>query len=215
VTTLTLRGDARAALARGLLFGAVACLLAGGLDAASLLAGPPGAPGGGFSAETVLNLASILPEVVVLGALLRLAAAVDSAGLRRSSRCLFVTVWLLEVLRLFMGKGLSEAGLVVVGLLILVGALAALGFRVWFGVALLRARDRLGGVATVLGWLQLLGAASWLAFRVLLVASGEPSAFDRADTFRSLVNIVLNHLLLFLLFLGLRDRLADGVRGQP
>jgi hypothetical protein len=209
VTTLTLRGDERAFLARRLLFGAGACLLAGGLGVASLLAWPTGGPGGGFSAQTVLDLTSILPEAVVLCVLLRLAAAVESAGLRRSSLCLFVTIWLVDALRLFVSKGLGEAGTVMVVLLTLVGTLAVFGFRIWFGVALLRARDRLGGVAAMLGWLQLLWAAAWLAFRVLLVVSDEPSAIDRADTFRSLASIVLNNLLLFLLFLGARDWLAE------
>jgi hypothetical protein len=209
VPTLTVPGDTRVALARWLLCGAVACLLAGGLNVASLLAWPTGGPGGGFSAGTILNLVSILPEVVLLCALLQLAGAVGSAGLRRSSLCLFVTIFLLEVLRLFVFKSLGEAGVVVVGLLMLIGALAVFGFRIWFGVALIRVRDRLGGVAAVLGWLQLLSAASWLAFRVLLVASDEPRALDRVDIFRSLVSIVLNNLLLFLWFLGLRDRLAE------
>jgi predicted lipid-binding transport protein (Tim44 family) len=210
VTILTVQGDTRVALPRWLLFGAVACLLAAGLDVASLLAWPTGGPGDGFSAGTVLNLASIVPEVVVLCALLQLAKAAGSAGLRRSSLCLFVTIFLLEVLQLFVIKSLGEAALVVVALLTLAGFLAVLGFRIWFGVALIRVRDRLGGVAAVLGWLQLLSAGCWLAFRILLVVSDEPGAFDRADMFRGLVGIVLTNLLLFLLFLGLRDRLVAG-----
>jgi hypothetical protein len=206
VTTPYLLDGERTSLAPRLWFGAAACLLTGGLGAAALLAWPTGGPADGFSAQTLLNLFSILPEAVVLGALVRLATAVHSPGLRRSSMCLFVSIWLMMLLRLFALRRLGEAGVVVV-VLSLVVALAALTFRVWFGVALLRSRDRLGGVAAVLGWLELLLAASWLVFRVLLMASNEPSALDQADRLRGLASIVINNLLLFLLFLWFRDRL--------
>jgi hypothetical protein len=209
VTTLPLRGDERLALARWLLFGAVASLLECGLEVAALLAEPAGEPVGGFTAATALNLISLLPETVVLGALLHLAGAADSAGLRRSSLGRFVSIALLAVLSPFLSKNLGDAALVLVVLPMLGGLLAALVFRVWFGAALVRLRDRLGGMAAVLGWLELLAAASWLVFRVLLIASDDPSALDRVDTLRSLVAIVVCDLLLALLFLGLRDRLAE------
>jgi hypothetical protein len=208
VTTQTLWGDARLTLARWLGFGAVACLLACGLDVAALLAEPAGEPVGGFTAATALNLISLLPEAVVLGALLCLAAAVDSAGLRRSSLGRFVCMALVVVSRPFLSEDLGDAALVVLVLLMLVAVLAALIFRIWFGVALLRLRHRLGGVAAVLGWLELLAAASWLAFRVLFLVVDEPSAFDRADMLRSLAATVSCDLLLALLFLGIRDRLV-------
>jgi hypothetical protein len=110
----------------------------------------------------------------------------------------------------FLSKNLSDAALVLVVPLMLGGVLGVLVSRVWFGVALVRLRGRLGGMAAVLGWLELLAAASWLVFRGLFVASDEPSAFDRADMLRSLVATVACNLLLILLFLGLRDRLAVG-----
>jgi hypothetical protein len=196
--------DERSSLARRLWFGAAACLLTGGLGVAALLAWPAGGPADGFSAQTLLNLFSILPEAVVLGALVSLATWVNSSGLGRSSVCLFVSFWLLQLLRLLEVK--SEADVVIVGLV----AVAVLAFRVWFGVALIRARDRLGGVAAVLGWLELVSAACWLTFRVLLAASDDPRALDQVDLLRSLATIVLSNLLLYLLFMGLRDRLAAG-----
>jgi hypothetical protein len=75
VSTLTLRGDERLALARWLWLGAVACLPACGLNVAALLAEPAGEPVGGFTAATALNLISLLPEAVILGALMCLATA--------------------------------------------------------------------------------------------------------------------------------------------
>jgi hypothetical protein len=121
-----------------------------------------------------------------------------------------VAIALLVVLQPFVSKDLGDAALVLVGLLALVAVLAALGFRIWFGVALVRLRDRLGGMAAVLGWLELLAAASWLVFRVLFLVVDEPSDFDRADMLRSLVATLSCDLLLALLFLGIRDRLAGG-----
>jgi hypothetical protein len=112
------------------------------------------------------------------------------------------------VARPVLSEDLGDAALVVLVPLMVGVALAGLGFRIWFGVALLRLRHRLGGVAAVLGWLELLAAASWLVFRVLLLVVDEPSDFDRADMLRSMAATVSCHLLLALLFLGIRDRLA-------
>jgi hypothetical protein len=165
-------------------------------------------PAGGFTAENALRLIALLPEAVVLGALLRLAGATDSAGLWRSSFGRYVSIMLLMVLGPFLSKDLGDAALVMVGLLVLGAVVGALVFRVWFGVALIRLRHRLGGLAAVIGWLELLAAASWLVFRVLLIASDDRIALDRVDMLRSLVATVACDLLLALLFLGLRDRLA-------
>jgi hypothetical protein len=209
VTTLTLHGDARLNLTRWLLFGAVASLPACGLHVAALLAEPAGEPVGGFTAATALHLLALLLEAVVLGALLRLAGATDSAGLRRSSLGRYVSIALVVVLGSFLSKDLGDAALVLVALPALAAGVGALVFRVWFGVALIRLRHRLGSLAAVIGWLELLAAASWLAFRVLFLVVDEPSALDRADTLRSLVATVACDLLLALLFLGLRDRLAE------
>jgi hypothetical protein len=209
VTTLTLRGDARLTLARWLWLGAVACLLACGLSVAALFAEPAGQPVGGFTAATALNLIALLPEAVVMGTLLHLAGAAGSAGLRRSSVGRFVSIALLMLLAPFLSKDLGDAALVLVVLPMLGAVVGALVFRVWFGVALLRLRHQLGGMAAVLGWLELLAAASWLVFRVLFLAIDQPSALDRADTIRSLVATVACDLLLALLFLGVRDRLTE------
>jgi hypothetical protein len=214
VTTLIRPADTRrSAITRELLLlGALASLVAGGLLAASSLVAwnNGGGIGYGFTASAVLELAAIPPEVVVLVTLLRLAVGSLSPGLYYSGMCLFVTVWLLQVVSLFGGLGMSEgveAGLLLVTAL---GALAAFGFRIWFGVALIRSRDWLGGLAGALGAVELLRAGSWLAFRVLLVASDEPAALDQADTVRGLVGVVLSSLLVFVLFLGVRDRLVEG-----
>jgi hypothetical protein len=195
---------------RLLSWGALASLAAGGLSAASVWREwSGGGTGHGFTASAVLNLFAVLPEIVVLFALLRLARAVVSSQLYRSSLCLYITFWLVALLSLFINKGLSEGLMIVLVIPMIVAVLAMLIFKIWFAVALIRVRDRLSGLAGVLGAVVLLNAGVWLVFRILSVIGDESSAFDRADSLRSLVGVVLSALLLFMLFLSVRDQLIE------
>jgi hypothetical protein len=198
---------------RLLFFGALASLAAGGLSAASALqVWKGGRAGYGFTAGNVLELLAALPEIVVLFALLRLAIAASSPHLYRSSQCLYIAFWFVDLVSVFFSKSLSEGLMIVLGISMLLGVLAILIFRIWFAVALIRARDRLGGIAGVLGVVIMLNAGAWVVLRSLMLLSDDASAFDWADSARSLIGIVLIALLLFLLFLGVRDRLIEGSR---
>jgi hypothetical protein len=61
-----------------------------------------------------------------------------------------------------------------------------------------------------MGAVILLNLSVSLVFRILLVIADESGPVDWADSVRSLVGVVLNALLLFLLFLGVRDQLIEG-----
>jgi hypothetical protein len=212
MTAITVRADERADMILLMSFGALASLAAGGFSAASVLQEwRGGGTGNGFTAAGVLDLFAILPEIGVLFALTKLATALGSTQLYRSSLCLYFTFWFGDVLRLFINKNLSEVWSIVLMIPMVATILAVIAFKIWFAVAIIRVRNRVGILAGVMGAVILLNLSVSLVFRILLVIADELGPVDWADSVRSLVGVVLNALLLFLMFLSARDRLIEGL----
>ena len=211
MTTMTYWVSEHAGRTRRLMHGALASLVVGGLSVASILQEWGGGRSDlGFTAGSVLDLFAVLPGIVVLLALLELATAAGSTRLYRSSLCLYSTGWFTDLLRLFISENLSDVWAIVLIIPLALAVLAIIIFKIWFAVALIRLRDRLGGLAGMIGALVLLNLGAWLVFGVLSVIGDESGALDRVDTVRGLVSVVLNALLLFMLFLNVRDRLLEG-----
>jgi hypothetical protein len=200
---------------------ALAALVQGGLDAASSALdwrrnGQPGFSG--------LDLAALVPAVVLLLAFRALARSTGNQSLLRSSLCYLGSGCLLDVIRVIPTDALSETVEVIVALAGVILALARLGFGIWFGVVLLRLR----GLGGLLGGIILLRTALWLLFKVLIafelvqtlsahtdddlvqfLVNG--STIDTLDQIRALLGIVAMDLVVFLFFLSERDRLTAPV----
>jgi hypothetical protein len=214
----------RAAVARLLLWAALAALVRCGLWAASIVLEFRRGYQDGFTAASALDLAAFLPGLVVLLAFVHLAGAVGSPSLYRSSVGGFVCGLLMELLHSIPVSATNEEAQVILGLLTVVGVLVAFGLGIWFDVTLLRLRRLLGGMAALLGAAGLVYTAAWVLMKVLLVVGVADTAasattdaemdqafarvapLDRINLVVILVGRVLTSLLTFGLLLTWRDR---------
>jgi hypothetical protein len=232
VSTLPVRDRSDGANLLGLLFAAaLAALVHSGLVAASIVLEWRRGQPDGFTAGVALDLAAFLPALVVLLAMLRLAQTIDSTSLYRSSLWLFVCNGVRELLLLIPTRGLGDGPSLFLTLVVGVSVLAGIGLSIWYGLVLVRLREQLGGLAVLVGWIELARTAAWVIFKVFLVvglaqgvagARAEPDmdqvfdkvgALDRLDQIRALVGRVLTDLLLFCFFLALCDN-EDFLPGQ-
>jgi hypothetical protein len=169
------------AFARWLLWGAVAALLVGCLNAGSALVDLLRGPSKGFALFDALLLAAIVPEIVVLAAFLRLAnesqkqaARLDaenrSRSLKYSAAAKFLTAWLLAISSPAVNAmSAADPNLAVLSCCVLLLLLPLAGFSLWFGISLIRMSDRLGLSATVLGWMEILRLVAWVVMIILIV----------------------------------------------
>jgi hypothetical protein len=216
--------SAGAALARLLLWAALAALVRCGLGAASIVLEIRRGHQDGFTAASALELAGFLPALVVLLAFVHLAWAIDSPRLHRSSVWTCVFGWVAELLRSIPRSVTSEEVEVLHGLLIGVSLLVALGLGIWFDLTLLKLREKLGGLAALLGGAGLVYTAVWVIMKVILVvgladaaagattetemdqAFAKVGPLHRIDLMVTLGGRVLTSLLTFCLFLAWRER---------
>jgi hypothetical protein len=180
------------ALARWLLWGAVAAVLVGCLNAGSAVVDLLRGPSKGFALFDVLLLAAIVPEVLVLAAFVGLAnesqkqaARLDvenkSRALRYSATAKFLTLWLLAISSTAVNAmSATDASLALLSCCVLLLVLPLAGFSLWFGISLIRLSDRLGLSATVLGWMEILRLMVWVVMIILIVVHALALA-DRPD----------------------------------
>lgn len=111
-----------------LLFGVVAVLSGACLSAVATLLELLHGEATGFTAAMALELASLVPQVLVLGVFLALAQEVDSTGLKRSSVGFFASAALMQLLFLADAAILPAWAIIVVGLTVLVGTWLMMGY---------------------------------------------------------------------------------------
>jgi hypothetical protein len=232
-------------LPRWLMGGAVAALVVGCLEASSCALELLSGSAKGFTLSTGLSLSAILPEILVLIAFVKLAKDAEpdarwwpstvksergrkARALKYSSLGWFLSLWLSLVLAMFLDTSQPKGDGSLIILMIVPTILLRVGFALWFAICLIRLRDVLGAMVSLLGWMELLCLVFWLALRAAIFIriagfEGPPglsanqvqvlldkhlAPLNGIDTLRSLFGVLLIAILTCEFFLALRRRLV-------